>query len=60
MDIAIEIFLVTVVAGLAALSFSKAPINGGWLPEFSWKIVGILFGVLSIVFNIIYFFLIKK
>lgn len=60
MNIVIEIFLITVVAGLSALSFSKIPINGGWFPEFSWKIVGIIFGVLSIVFNIIYFFLIRK
>lgn len=60
MDTAIEIFLVTVVAGLTALSFSEIPIHGGWFPQFSWKIVGIIFGVLSIVLNIVYFFLIRK
>lgn len=54
----IEFFLVLVVAGLAALTFS--PINTEWVfLELSWKKTGVLFFVLAVIFEVIYFVVIK-
>ncbi len=59
MNVGIEILLVTVVAGLVSLSFSELAIGDWWIPELSWKKVGVLFLVLALVFNAIYFLVIK-
>ena len=55
----IEFFLVFICAALAALSFSKIPLGDWWYPQLSWKQVGILFGILLIVFEAVYFLVIR-
>ncbi|HBR80294.1 TPA: hypothetical protein DEA21_01425 [Candidatus Uhrbacteria bacterium] len=60
MPLFIEFLLITVIAGVFSLSFSKLPIGEWWYPEFSWKAVGILFVVLTTIFNVAYFVFVKS
>jgi len=55
----IEVLLITVIAGVISLSFSKLAIGDWWYPEFSWKIVGIIFVVLTTVLNFLYFLFLR-
>jgi len=55
----IEVLLITVIAGIFSLSFSKLAIGDWWYPEFSWKIVGIIFAVLAAGLNFLYFLVLK-
>ncbi|MFH1089681.1 MAG: hypothetical protein V1716_04640 [Candidatus Uhrbacteria bacterium] len=58
----IEVLLITVIAGVFSLSFSnsaKLAIGDWWYPEFSWKIVGIIFAVLAVGLNLFYFLVLE-
>lgn len=59
MAVAIEIFLLTVIAGVFALSFSKLAIGDWWYPELSWKVVGVVFVIFTIGLNFLYFVIVK-
>lgn len=59
MEMLTESFLITIIAAVISLSFSKLAIGEWWYPELSWKIVGIFFVVLALVFNFLYFLVIK-
>ncbi len=50
----IPFVLLTVIAGVFALSVSKLAVGEWWYPSFSWKIVGILFVLLTIGLNFFY------
>ena len=60
MNLFIEFLLITVIAGVASLSFSKLSIGEWWYPELSWKVVRVLFVVLTAVFNVAYFVFVKS
>ncbi|MBI4598605.1 hypothetical protein HY734_00215 [Candidatus Uhrbacteria bacterium] len=56
---AIEFFLVAVLAALASLAFSKLVLGEWWYSTLSWRHVGMLFGVLLVVFETAYFVFLK-
>ena len=58
MEIFIESLLIAVIALVVVLGYTKASMEW-WTPDVSWKVVGILFVIVTIVLEIAYWIFIK-